>query len=158
MSIILITALSLLVLSPIPASAYVTPEEVLFQNDFFFPPTGRDADKRVQAQEEERLEKFLERQRQDLAILNPEESPSLESVLASLAQAIESIDKGIATPDEKRDVRLLGRIERRQTLLPQTLNSGAPLAPTGAGTFIATGAIAAAAMWTLWRARRMQRE
>lgn len=158
MSILFITTLSLLALSPITTSAYVTPEEVLFQNDFFFPPTTRDAQKRVDAQKKERLADFLERQQQDLTERNPEEPPTLEEVLASLAAAIESINKGTATPDEKRDVRLLERIERRQTSLPQTLNSGAPLAPTGAGTFIATGAIAAAAMWTLWRARRMQGE
>ena len=158
MSVILITIASLLVIGPVTTSAYVTPEEVLFQNDFFFPPTNRDADERAGAREAERLENFSQRQRSDLAERNPTEFPSLEDVLASLAGAIESIDKGTASPDEKRDIRLLERIERRQTSLPQTLNSGAPLAPTGAGTFIATGAIAAAAMWTLWRARRMQRE
>ena len=159
MSFILLTVATLLALSPITSSAYVTPEEVLFQNEFFFPPTGRDADERVRAQKEDRLDKFLERQKKDLAERNPAESPSLEEVLASLADAIGSIDKGkTMTSEEKQDIRILERIERRQTSLPQTLNSGAPLAPTGAGTFIATGAIAAAALWTLRRARRMQVE
>ncbi|MBI3336715.1 hypothetical protein HYZ98_04090 [Candidatus Peregrinibacteria bacterium] len=158
MSILLLTVTALITLHPVTTYAYVTPEEVLFQNDFFFPPTNRNADERARAREEERLENLSQRQQKDLAERNPTKSPSLEEVLASLADAIESIDNRTASPDEKRDVRVLDRIERRQASVPQTLNSGAPLAPTGTGTFIATGTIVAAALWTLRRARRMQGE
>lgn len=159
MSIILLTIFSLFAIHPVTTFAYVTPEEVLFENDFFFPPTNRDADERVRQQEELRVARFLERQQQELAERNPSPAPSLEEVLASLSKAIESLDekKGL-TSTGRQDMRLLDRIERRQTSLPQSLNSGAPLAPTGAGSFIAIGAIATAAIWTLRRARHMRGE
>lgn len=156
MSLLFLIIASLLFLNPVTASAYATPEEVLFQNDFFFPPTNRDADERVRRQEEQRLARFLERQERDLAERNPEPQPSLEEVLASLADAIGSIEKGKElTPDERQDLRLLQRVERRQAPTPQNLNSGAPLAPTGAGTVVVVAAMAAAAMWTLKRARHL---
>lgn len=157
MSILLLTCLSLLAISPVQTLAYVTPEEVLFENDFFFPPTNRDADERVAAQEKERVARLFERQQKELAERNPEQDSPLDEVLASLADAIKSIDRnGALTPDQRQDVRLLERIERRQqSASPQVLNSGAPLTPTGAGTFIAIGAIVSAAIWTLKRARNV---
>lgn len=157
MPVLLVIAASFLVMSPTTILAYSTPEEVLFQNDFFFPPTNRDAEARVQKQKEERLERFKKQQEKDLQEPSPvEPTPSLEETLASLNDALESIEQQ-NTPDARRDTRLLERIERREqpTALPSR-HSGAPLAPTGAGSVVAVGAILAAALWTIRRARGMQ--
>lgn len=153
MSFAALTAAATL-LTPISAQAYATPEEVLFEESFFLPPSGRDAKNRVAAQRQQSTERREKDQAEYFASQREPEEPTIEDILAKLTKAIEGLEKN--TPEARRTDRLVARVERRTDgTTGQTIRSGAPLAPTGAGAIIAIVSILAAVGWTLSKAKRV---
>lgn len=152
-SIAIVTTLVAL-LMPISAQAYATPEEVLFEESFFLPPSGRDAQDRVAAQRQKSAEQREKEQAEYFASQREPKESTIEDILADLTKAIEGLEKD--TPEARRTDRLVARVERRTEETGRTTRSGAPLVPTGAGTVLATVSILAAVCWTLRRARKIE--
>ena len=168
-----------LLLAPFSALAYATPEEILFPaggyNATQKPPINRESGDRT---EEQRLRSEQRRQQEFQAAYDAQHppmaassssvaeeassAPSMEEILSALQQSIERLDGGgtaheAAPSKEGRDTGM--SIEPWENPKINTggsdevLHSGAPLTPTGAGTWIAVSASAAAIGWTMWNAK-----
>lgn len=171
---ILLTLLALVTFLPLPAQAYLTPEEVLENGDFVAPPpNARNAEAARAAQEAE----YDRRAAEEAAELQKEEEdedlPGDNTIddLHGSADGEDAVDwdpDGIdLTAEERRDDRVLDRVERQRlddmgdngvvlhgSAGQEQLHGGAPLAPTGMGTIVTILAIAAATGYTLRKALR----
>jgi hypothetical protein len=153
--IVRIALLATALLAPSSAYAYATPEEILFEHSFFIPPTQRDAEDRIIARRKQSAEQKKKDQAEWIAAQHVDDS--LESAIAELATAIESLneEKEPQTAADRRTERLVMRVERNAPYADQRARSNAPLAPTGAGTAVAAFSIFAAVGWTLRKAWRL---
>lgn len=140
------------------AIAYLTPEEVLFHEDLYVPPSPRDVDARVEAQRQ----RSEARRNAEQADLDPAPEP--------VEEPMEEEPTHGAAPDEEDDVsdelnrellqtiRILNRINQDQEQFyiggDEPTHGGAPLAPTGAGTVLAVLATLGAVFVTYRRAVR----
>ncbi len=160
-SLLLRTAVALLAASAfVPvASAYLTPEEVLLQQEYLLPPgAGEESVERVQRQQEVSARR---REREQELIFDAQRPAAPAEEEAAPAEPAPSTDE-LSTFDVEllRTLRLLERVESRQQLARfggEPLHAGAPrpgLAPTGAGAILTALAMLGATVWTLRRARR----
>ncbi|PIR49058.1 hypothetical protein COU80_01445 [Candidatus Peregrinibacteria bacterium CG10_big_fil_rev_8_21_14_0_10_55_24] len=145
--------------APVSASAYLLPEEVLLNDDFYVPPAARDTRERVDQQSE--LSAIRRQQEQDAAFaLQHPAAPEEEN---TVVETEEGTSRTLTEGDLEllRTIRLLERVDARQevlSLLPQ-LHAGAPvmpnpLAPSGPGGVLAVMTMLGAVGWTLKRAGR----
>lgn len=146
---IILTLLALAAFMPLPANAYLTPEEVLEEEDLVAPPpNARNAAAARAAQEAEYDARAAEEAADDEAAVD---ETATDDGLHGAADEEEVIDweEDEPTPDERHDARVLERVERNR-LDDQgvVLHGGAPpefaskgkgkgLAPTGTGTVLA---------------------
>lgn len=169
----------LLVLVPSTALAYVTPEEVLSEEDlsvrFFEPPPSRrsipdqqEASRLEAQQRREQIQQELYNQQNGTADAGQAQQEN-EEVLhgaAPEAPAMPAVQQQSQSGLSEREQRILERISVRQEnggyVLQQagntveTLHGGAPLAETGPATVVATLAILVAGSITLRRMGQMQ--
>lgn len=154
-----------LTLIPSAASAYMTAEDVLLSKEFFLPPKARDAQNRNALQTETSAERRAREQEEAFEIQHaaaPEEIP--EEVVVEEEDAGEATSEPALTSTDLelvRTLRLLSRITDRQRVLQygvaqgDPLHAGAPpLAPTGAGAWLAATTMVGAVGWTLRKARK----
>jgi hypothetical protein len=173
---ILLTLLALATFLPLPAQAYMTPEEVLENGDFVDPPpNARNAEAARAAQEAEYDARAAEEAEAEAEQAEEESTPDGNTIddLHGSADEEEVIDwdpeGSDLTAEERRDERVLDRVERNRlddmaandggvvlhgSAGQEPLHGGAPLAPTGAGTVVAILAIAAATGFTIRKALR----
>jgi hypothetical protein len=173
---ILLTLLALASFLPLPAQAYMTPEEVLESGDFVDPPpNARNAEAARAAQEAEYDARAAAEAEEEAAQAEDESTPDDNTIddLHGSADDEEVIDwdpEGTdLSADERRDERVLDRVERNRlddmaqadngvvlhgSAGQEPLHGGAPLAPTGAGTVVSILAIAAATGFTIRKALR----
>lgn len=190
MSRFLLTIVSLLssAIMPLTAHAYLTPDQVLDDEDFsarFYepPPSKREIDDVVREQQE----RSAERREAEWAAAHPEEEDATheaapdeemtdeDSDIEDLIKALEQYNSDQAAADEevaddsvtltageKRDMRLLERLRGRDAAdviaAQETLHSGAPLTPTGPTTVLVTLAVAAAIGETWRRVRKIDKK
>lgn len=176
-------ALALLVM-PTGALAYMTPEEVLTSDEnarFFDPPPNQRNTRAIadaqassaaarRAAEQEALfgNSSSAAADEELHGAAPDESDDelLQQLLDQLSEqgaaddtsALSAADQRIL--DRVRDRQLELQIEQQAQVLAsqQSLHGGAPLSDTGMGTTIAIATLAGAGFWTLWRARKMEKQ
>src|SRR3989338_5104334 len=145
--------------------------DVLLSKEFFLPPTARETVARSNRQAETSAERRTREQEDAFAIQHaaaPEEIPEEELIPVDE----EGTDDPAAEPtltstdlELLRTLRLLSRINDRQNVLQygattqgDALHAGAPpLAPTGAGAWLAATTMIGAVGWTLRRAREAER-
>lgn len=172
---ILLTLLAIATFLPLPAQAYMTPEEVLESGDFVAPPpNARNAEAARAAQEAEYDARAAEEAEAEAEAQEEASMPDGNTIddLHGSADEEEVIDwdpeGSDLTADERRDERVLDRVERNRlddmaqnggvvlhgSAGQEPLHGGAPLAPTGAGTVVAILAIAAATGFTIRKALR----
>lgn len=174
---IFLTLILLASFAPLPAQAYLTPEEVLEEEDFVAPPPNARGAKAARAAQEA---EYDERMAADNDITAEEEAeeddgyaPGSDTIndLHGSADEDEVIDWDTddESADERHDARVLERVERArldemargggEVILhgsapgeEDPLHGGAPLAPTGTGTVVAVLAIALSVGVTLRKA------
>lgn len=154
-------------LIPSTAFAYMTAEDVLLSKEFFLPPTARETQARNERQTGISAERRMREQDEAFEIQHaaaPEEIPEEEPIPADEETtgepALTSTDLELL-----RTLRLLDRITDRQRVLQHgataqgdPLHSGAPpLAPTGAGAWIAASTMIGAVGWTLRRVKKAEK-
>jgi len=173
---IALSILALVLLMPLPAHAYLTPEEVLEEEDYVTPPPNARNAKAARAAQE------AEYDARDAEAAAAEEEEEEEEAAAGETPGSNTIDDlhgsaedeevidweetgGDLDADERRDERVLSRVERQRLddmaagvvlhgSAPEPLHGGAPLAPTGMGTVVSLLAGAAAIGYTLRKALR----
>lgn len=148
---LLLTLLALTCFLPQNAHAYLTPEEVLEAEDLVeAPPNARNAEAARAAQEA----RYDARAEHEGAEAEPA-SGTIDDLHGSADEVlVESIDwepvGNDLTPEERRDERVLERLERTRLenqgrepapvilhgSADEPLHGGAPLAPTGTGTIV----------------------
>ena len=158
---------------PLQTLAYFTPQEVLMSQDFFLPPTAREAQARAQGQTETSAQRRTYEQSQleyhqevpveedldsELHGAAPGEAGTvrLEDVLSDedldLLRAVRLLDS--------REQRLLARVQNNQVAMEYyggRLHGGAPpLAPTGAGGILAAITMIGAVIWTIRAVRKAE--
>lgn len=151
------------------AGAYLSPEEVLLNKDFYLPPTMRESGERVTRQVRTSTER---REREQEIIFGAQQSSEQENDRAAAPAApVESTTAAEgndqATDEDLRlirTLRLLDRVDRNQNILlygnralPMQVDAahgGAPLAPTGAGGILSAVTMVGAVGWTILRAKR----
>ncbi len=170
---IILTLLVLASFAPLPAQAYLTPEEVLEEEDFVAPPPNARGAKAARAAQEAEYEA---RMAADEGITTEEETeeddgwtPGGDTIddLHGSADEEEVIDWDTddASAEERHAARVLDRVERtrldnmargEEVILhgsapgeQEQLHGGAPLAPTGMGTIAAVLTVALAVGITL---------
>lgn len=172
---ILLTLLVLALAAPLPAQAYLTPEQVLKEGDFVAPPpNARNAKAARAAQEAEYDARAAEAAAEEEEEAEAEydeydeyDAPGGNTIddLHGSADDEEVIDWDTddASADERYAERVLDRVERQRLedmalnrgevvlhgSATEPLHGGAPLAPTGMGTIIAVLAVAGAVGITL---------
>jgi hypothetical protein len=174
---ILLTFVALAALAPLPAHAYLTPEEVLEDGDFVdAPPNARTAEAARAAQEAEYDARAAEEAEAEAEAADDEASPdgnTIDDLHGSADDGEEVIDwdpeGSDLTADERRDERVLERVERNRlddmarnddgvvlhgSAGEEPLHGGAPLAHTGSGTIAALLLGAVAVGYTLRKALR----
>lgn len=175
---ILLTLLALATFLPLPAQAYLTPEEVLESGDFAAPPpNARNAAAARAAQEAQYDARAIEEaDAQAEAEQAAQESAPDDNTIDDLHGSADEEEVIDWNPDgtdlsaeERRNERVLDRVERnslddmaqndggvvlRGSADQESLHGGAPLAPTGAGTVVAILAIATATGFTIRKALR----
>ena len=149
--------------------AYMSPEEVLTsdQNQMYWnpPPSARQTELMLEQQ-----------QSNDAALRAAAQRSSSSSVMTSSSvdnlhgaapdQAVTlSSESSSLTEQDLIDQRILERLKQNridaqlQMLQSQeSLHSGAQLAPSGPGTTLSLLVLAVAGLWTIWRARRMEKK
>lgn len=148
--------LALLALSlPLPASAYILPEDAL-ENNLFVPPTHTEAPARMRRQKNESAERRSREQEEYFAAQHPE--PPEEEDFASVKSPAEVLPTDDEPSDAEilRTARMLDRIERSQADIyaPRILRGRAPVTDTGPTTLLLAIPFLAAAGWTWRRAGR----
>ena len=138
---------------PLPASAYLLPEDVLENNQYLLPPTHMEAPGRVREQQKVSKERRDREQKTYFAAQHPEPPQEEDST---------GINDPSTTPlpdDEEpsdaeilRTARMLDRIEKRQLDIysPRVLRGRAPMVGTGPATLLMAVPFLAATVWT-WR-------
>lgn len=153
-----------LTLIPIAASAYMTAEDVLLSKEFFLPPSARETQDRNTRQTETSAERRKREQQEAFEIQHaaaPEEIPE-EEIVEEEDTGEPAAEPTLTSTDLEllRTLRLLSRItDRQQTLqygapVGDATHAGAPLAPTGAGAWLAATTMIGAVGWTLRKARK----
>lgn len=172
---ITLSILALVLLAPLPAHAYLTPEEVLEEEDYVAPPpNARNAKAARAAQEAEYDARAAREAEENAAVETPDDvdgpgSNTIDDLHGSADDWEEIIDweetgSGL-DPEERRNQRVLERVERQRLddmaagvvlhgSAPEPLHGGAPLAPTGMGTVVSLLVGAAAIGYTLRKALR----
>lgn len=172
-------ALATLLIPSLAFADYLTPEQVLNsdQNAGFFdpPPSPRDA-QAVQA-----------RQQASVASRRAAEQSSYFAQFSSASAASSVDDSGLhgAAPTSEpsavsgqdsslslQDQRILERVKQQQAQAAldaevaarmqvlasqQSLHSGAPLSSSGPGTILSAFLLAGAGLWTVWKAKKMEK-
>lgn len=160
-----------LMLIPTSAVAYMTAEDVLLNDEFFLPPSARETEDRIARQAEtsaERRQKVQSESFEAQHAAAPEEIPVEEEEVygeeESGAQDTDASNLSATDLELLRTLRLLDRITERQQVLqygaapqPGATHTGAPLAPTGAGAWIAASTMLGAVGWTMRRARKSEK-
>lgn len=170
---ITLSILALALLAPLPAQAYLTPEEVLESGDFVAPPPNARNAKAARAAQEAEYDARAAREAANEESMEDDDwgpgSGTLDD-LHGAAEEEEVIDweetgAGI-DPETRRNDRVLDRVERNRLdnmavngvvlhgSAPEPLHGGAPLAPTGMGTVVSLLVGAAAIGYTLRKALR----
>jgi hypothetical protein len=146
------------------ASAYLTPEQVFYDEALYLPPrSGDEALERVRRQQ---ATSALRRGQEQELIFGAQHPAAPEEEAAGPSLGSEPYLDGSGEFDVEllRTLRLLERAEERQRYTRyggEPLHAGAPrpdLAPTGAPAILAAFAILIATVWTLRRARRTAKE
>lgn len=151
--------------APMQAYAYATPEEVLFPEEAanegatLF-PIHRDSGDAVAQQQQRAKER---REREWAAAYNAQHPPSSSSSLgeaqssssaASDAAAAQSTDEPDKNAEENEDTSMtIQPWENATGGSQEVLHSGAPLAPTGPGSWLAFGVLFVTIGYTMWRVR-----
>lgn len=160
------------------AQNYMSPEEVLLNKEVYLPPhQGKDARNRQIEQQETSAERREREWAEEYARQHPA-APEPETPVEEVP-AEEETESAIILPEgiSQEDFDLLQAIkliERRRTerilrfgtseVVEGSLDdvasthSGAPLAPTGAGLWLAAFAIVAAILWTMRRAKKSEND
>lgn len=162
---------------PMTTLAYTSPEEVLNSDEnagFYNPPPSPRHTQEIQAQQQASVAAWRAAEQQAL----------FEKSSASSAPASDDIDPlHGAAPSESTygqtsglsatDQRILERVKAQQAQAEmdaavearvrvltsqQGLHSGAPLTDSGPGTVISAFVLAGAGLWTIWKAKRLERE
>ena len=157
-------------LIPTSSAAYLTPFDVLLGDDLYLPPAQREAEDRVAAQQAASAERREREQEanyraqhgapEEPALMEDEEelhgsAPEVGGETDERLEALEAENEALwyelelllEDDEDEREV-LSAEMHGGAPLLPR---SPRPLAPTGAGTVAAMGAIALAMGWTLKR-------
>ncbi len=169
---IFLTILLLASFAPLPAQAYLTPEEVLEEEDFVDPPPNARNAAAARAAQEAEYDARVAAEAENAANSENPDSNTLDELHGS-AEGEEVIDwtdaEAELSAEERHDERVLDRVERARldemaaggdgvilhgSAGDEPLHGGAPLAPTGMGTIAAVLAIAAAVGYTLRKALR----
>ena len=169
----LITGMASLILLPVGASAYYSPEDVLLNKELFLPPTAREADERVTRQTSEANAR---REREQDAFFAQQEpvQPEPDNFYqdgyfieelhgaAPVADVVPTADLNAIDLELARTLRLLDRLDERQRIVQYggQLHSGAPLAPlapTGAGGMLAGITMLTSVVWTVRQARKAEK-
>ena len=150
----------------------MTAEDVLLNDEFFLPPSASETEDRIARQAETSAERRQQVQSESFEAQHaaaPEEIPVDEEWVYeeedNAVQNSNAIDLSATDLELLRTLRLLDRITERQQVLqygPVTQQAGmthmgAPLAPTGAGAWIAASTMLGAVGWTLRRARKSEK-
>lgn len=158
-----------LTLIPSVASAYMTAEDVLLSKEFFLPPTARETQDRNARQTEisaARREREQQEAYETQHAAAPEEIPEEEVTEEEVAEEEPAAAPALTATDLEllRTLKLLDRITDRQRTLQYgpvdqqgTAHTGAPLAPTGAGAWLAATTMIGAVGWTLRKARKSEK-
>lgn len=162
-----LAAVIIVVLALIPnvASAYMTAEDVLLNDEFFLPPTARESQGRLERQSAVSAERRMRIQEEEFAAQHPAAPEELPKEETTDSEDETSEESAQTTTDLEllRTLRLLDRITDRQRTLqygtPQAdgTHAGAPLAPTGAGAWLAATTMIGAVAWTIRKAKKSER-
>lgn len=168
MSRFLLAGLTLIgsVMLPLAAHAYMSPEEVLYEEGTSGrfvppPPSKRETADRKAAQQEQSAQR---RAREQAAAFGSGSSMQSSSQAAHEAapEPTDVTDEPVTlTPEQMRDQRILDRIKEAQLRAAfggddETLHGGAPLSETGPATVLITLAIAGAIGETWRRVRKAE--
>ena len=142
------------------AQSYLTPEQVLQQNDgaFLIPSHHRGAVMITDLQAQQSLDRHptIFRDASDPVVDN-----GLPPVIENGGAPTPVVDLGIPNPYGGLDpvtARLLARLAQQNSLLEsQMFGAGRPLAQTGPASVLVVVAMAVATLWTLRRARVLER-
>lgn len=161
---LIIAALTLL---PFAAVAYSTPEEILFDapaTHYAAPPLHRETGDKIY----EQMQRAKERREKEWAANYASQHPTSSSA-ASETSIEETEETGESEAVEETAKTNTSTIDDGDSLGGMTianwedptrnqdvLHSGAPLTPTGLGTWFAGGVILATGLWTLRRAKPAQ--
>lgn len=146
--------LALIALSlPLPAAAYLLPEDVLENNQYLLPPTHTEAPSRVRMQQKVSAERREREQKTYFAAQHPE-PPEEEDFtgISDPAEALFQDEEDISDAEILRTARMLDRIEKRQLDIyaPRVLRGRTPMVDTGPASILLAIPLLAAAAWT-WR-------
>lgn len=143
--------LALLALAlPLPASAYLLPEDVLENNQYLVPPTHMEAPSRVRKQQKTSEERRKREQETYFAEQHP--APPQEDHDLSDDTETTHADEEVSDAEILRTARMLDRMEKKQLDIysPSVLRGRAPMVDTGPATLLLALPFLAAAGWT-WR-------
>lgn len=153
-------------LIPGVAFAYLSPEEVLSsdQNAGFYdpPPSPREAEAAQAAQQSSDAER---RRLEQEALFQKSSMSSAGSDDALHGAAPETDPASLSTTDQRilervKAQQMQAEIEARAQVLAsqQSLHGGAPLANSGPASIVIAFVMAGAGIWTIWKARRMEKQ
>ncbi len=170
-----IAGTTILLLLPTLAAAYVTPEESLYPaagyNNLLAPPSHRNSGDRIDEQEQTTRERREAEWQAAYDAQHPKSSAAsssrassvaseatLEDVLSSLKDSIDDLKSGKHPAADKdpgfdNGMTIDSWENPSQGGSEEVLHSGAPLTPTGPGTWVAVAALIATVGWTLWKVR-----
>lgn len=141
--------LALIALSlPLPAAAYLLPEDILENNQYLLPPTHTEAPNRVRMQQKVSAERREREQKTYFAAQHPESPEEAEALFQD--------EEDISDAEILRTARMLDRIEKRQLDIyaPRVLRGRTPMVDTGPASILLAIPFLAAAAWTWRRAGR----
>lgn len=144
---------ALLALSlPLPASAYLLPEDILENNQYLIPPTHMEAPVRVRKQQKQSADRRESEQKTYFAAQHPEPPPEEDSTGINPQETTLPDDEEVSDAEVLRTARMLDRIEKKQLDIysPSVLHGRAPMVDTGPATLLMAVPFLAAAGWT-WR-------
>jgi len=139
-------------LAPMTVAAYLLPEEVLMNENYYAPPTAREADLYQSAQMKESARRREAEWEAEYARQHPPE-PEVVVVEEEDTHAAAG-ETGTMDLELLRTIRLLERVDARQDVLEDlwtlpTMHQGAPLSPTGPASVLAAMTMLSAMGWTL---------
>lgn len=177
-------ALSLALMLPMQAHAYLSPEDVLYDDSGIYvapPPNARSAADVQRAQQErsaarrqaewEALFADQEDEEEPVHAAAPEEpaEEDEQTQLEAILQKLSELEEAENSDESRREERILERIEEEQLRQRyglsnggqvlggnEVLHSGAPLSDTGPGLILSLVTLLGASAWTLWKARKLE--